>query len=194
MLRAFADVRPAGERLFPIIGFGASLGAVFGSIVAGILIKPFGVYQLMLVGAVGLLLQLQVTSYVDHREAVKYFGVGVSVCILPVLSVVSYSLMAFVPNLGFVLAGKVSEKSTDYSLNNNREEPAVPPLHARRNTAPSSATLVFVGTTILGLADTGFAEVNIALAALGLMLAIIVGRRYARLSESSAATKRAVAS
>ena len=211
-----------GERLFPIVGFGASLGAVLGSFVAGALIGPLGVYQLMLVGAVGLLLQLQLTAYVDRREArrrrlqpavklesdqpleshnaytlvfnnryllligvmllvfylvdatgeyilgsivkeratemvgagqsdgltvegliarfysryfgliniaslliqlflvsrlVKYLGVGTSVCILPALSMLSYSTMAFVPNLSFTLAGKVSEKSTDYSLN-----------------------------------------------------------------------------
>ena len=40
-----------GERLFVIVGFGASLGAVAGARVADRLIEPFGVYQLMLLGA-----------------------------------------------------------------------------------------------------------------------------------------------
>jgi len=57
-----------GERLFPIVAFGASLGAVLGAGISTVLIAPFGVYQMMLV-AVGLLVtQLQVTNYVDARE------------------------------------------------------------------------------------------------------------------------------
>ena len=40
-----------GERLFVIVGFGASLGAVAGAVVADRLIEPFGVLQLMLLGA-----------------------------------------------------------------------------------------------------------------------------------------------
>ena len=39
-----------GERLFVIVGFGASLGAVAGAVVAERLIEPFGVLQLMLLG------------------------------------------------------------------------------------------------------------------------------------------------
>ena len=40
-----------GERLFAIVGFGASLGAVVGARIADRLIEPFGVNQLMLLGA-----------------------------------------------------------------------------------------------------------------------------------------------
>jgi AAA family ATP:ADP antiporter len=57
-----------GERLFPIIGFGASLGAVLGAVIAARLIRPLGVYQLLLVGAGLLALQLQITNIVDRRE------------------------------------------------------------------------------------------------------------------------------
>ena len=61
--------REEGERLFPIVGFGASLGAVLGAVVAGWLIKPLGVYQLLLVGAALLAAQLQITNYVDRRTS-----------------------------------------------------------------------------------------------------------------------------
>jgi AAA family ATP:ADP antiporter len=61
--------REEGERLFPIVGFGASLGAVLGAIVAGRLIRPLGVYQLLLVGGVLLAAQLQVTNYVDRQSS-----------------------------------------------------------------------------------------------------------------------------
>jgi AAA family ATP:ADP antiporter len=57
-----------GERLFVIVGFGASLGAVAGAVVAERLIEPFGVLQLMLLGAGVLALQLVLTNYVDRIE------------------------------------------------------------------------------------------------------------------------------
>src|SRR6185503_4809468 len=57
-----------GERLFVIVGFGASLGAVAGAVVADRLIEPFGVLQLMLLGAGVLAIQLLLTNYIDRME------------------------------------------------------------------------------------------------------------------------------
>jgi ATP:ADP antiporter, AAA family len=57
-----------GERLLVIVGLGASLGAVAGARVADRLIEPFGVLQLMLVGAGVLGLQLLLTNHIDRRE------------------------------------------------------------------------------------------------------------------------------
>ena len=57
-----------GERLFPIVAFGASLGAVLGARIAGLLIQPLGIYQLMLVAAFVLILSLVITNYVDKEE------------------------------------------------------------------------------------------------------------------------------
>ena len=57
-----------GERLFPIVGFGASLGAVLGAVIALWLIGPFGIDQLMLVGAGLLVAQVLLTNYVDTRD------------------------------------------------------------------------------------------------------------------------------
>ena len=57
-----------GERLFPIVAFGASAGAVLGSVIAGRLIQPFGVYQLMLVGAALLILAVVISNAIDSRE------------------------------------------------------------------------------------------------------------------------------
>ncbi|MDE0829994.1 MAG: hypothetical protein OSB03_12420 [Vicinamibacterales bacterium] len=56
-----------GERLFAIVGFGASLGAV----VAGWLIAPLGLDQLLLVGAGLLVAQAALTNYVDTRESAR---------------------------------------------------------------------------------------------------------------------------
>lgn len=57
-----------GKRLFPIVAFGASFGAVFGSFATGRLIEPLGVYQLMLVAGALLLVGVVLTNVVDARE------------------------------------------------------------------------------------------------------------------------------
>jgi AAA family ATP:ADP antiporter len=285
-----------GERLFPIVGFGASAGAVLGSMVAARLIPLVGVYQLLLVGAVLLGVELQITNYVDRRArrpseapkgakagpagsrsnafslvlrtpylllialmlvllntvnttgeyilgsivkeaAVKYvaegrsggmgvedliarfysryfglvnlsglllqlfvvsrvvrhLGVSIAVAILPLLSFGAYNVLAFMPNLWWVLGAKVAENSTDYSLNNtvrnmlflpcSREEKysakqAIDSFFVRMGDVVS-ALLVFLGTTA-GLGAAGFAKVNVLVAAAWLALAVVVGRRYLR--------------
>ncbi len=57
-----------GKRLFPIVAFGASLGAVTGSVIAGILIAPLWVAEMLVVAAVILAASLTITNYVDARE------------------------------------------------------------------------------------------------------------------------------
>ena len=58
----------AGKRLFVIVAFGASLGAVAGSFIDSELIAPLGVYQLMLVAAGILALSLVITNAVEQME------------------------------------------------------------------------------------------------------------------------------
>jgi len=60
-----------GERLFAIVGFGASLGAVFGSRFVDRFINLLGVYELMLVGAGLLVVEVVLTNYVDRRESAR---------------------------------------------------------------------------------------------------------------------------
>jgi AAA family ATP:ADP antiporter len=57
-----------GKRVFPIVGVGASVGAVTGSFVAGWLIESLGLYEIFLVAAGVLLLSLVLTNSVDARE------------------------------------------------------------------------------------------------------------------------------
>jgi len=60
--------REEGERLFPIVAFGASAGAVAGSFVSGGIIELAGVYLPILMAGGLLLLSLLVTNYVDRIE------------------------------------------------------------------------------------------------------------------------------
>jgi ATP:ADP antiporter, AAA family len=57
-----------GQRLFAIVGFGASVGALTGSQIARMLIKPLGLFPMMLVSAGLLVICLIVTNIVHVRE------------------------------------------------------------------------------------------------------------------------------
>lgn len=61
----------AGKRLFVIVAFGASAGAVAGSYLATELIEVTGVFQLMLISAGVLIFSLLLTNLVDSREQNK---------------------------------------------------------------------------------------------------------------------------
>ncbi len=60
--------RDEGERLFPIVAVGASVGGVVGAMFVEGLIAPFGLYIPMIVAAVILLFGLLITNFVDTRE------------------------------------------------------------------------------------------------------------------------------
>lgn len=55
-----------GKRLFPMLGVGASLGAVGGAWIAGKLIKPLGPYNVMLIGAAALCLCAALARWAGH--------------------------------------------------------------------------------------------------------------------------------
>lgn len=57
-----------GERLFPIVAFGASSGAVAGSLISRGVIPLIGVYAPMLLAALILVVSLLITYLVDRRE------------------------------------------------------------------------------------------------------------------------------
>jgi len=60
-----------GRRLFAIVGFGASVGALAGSQIAGMLVVPLGLYAMMLVSAGLLLVSLALTNIVHVREKLR---------------------------------------------------------------------------------------------------------------------------
>ena len=57
-----------GKRLFAILGIGSTVGAVAGSGISALLIRPVGVYGLMVASAVFLLASLALTVIVNQRE------------------------------------------------------------------------------------------------------------------------------
>jgi AAA family ATP:ADP antiporter len=63
-----------GKRLFPVIGVGASLGAVVGSGLTSIVFGGIGPYRLMLIAAAGLLVPVGLTVWVHRRERAQSTG------------------------------------------------------------------------------------------------------------------------
>ena len=57
-----------GKRLFPLVGIGASLGAVVGSAATALAFANVGPYRLMLVSAAGLIVPVALTLWVNRRE------------------------------------------------------------------------------------------------------------------------------
>jgi AAA family ATP:ADP antiporter len=57
-----------GKRLFPIVAFGASLGAVVGPVISGGLIESLGIYHPLLLAGALLLIGAGITGVVDARE------------------------------------------------------------------------------------------------------------------------------
>jgi AAA family ATP:ADP antiporter len=145
----------------------------------------------LIVNVVGLLVQLFVVSRV-----LKYFGVKVAVLVLPLIALAGYTVLAFAPVLALVRAVKIAENATDYSIQNTvRNVLFLPTSRDEKYKAKQaidsffwragdvmSAALVFVGVTMLGLGTTGFAKVNLVLVAAWLLLAVAIGREYARRS------------
>jgi AAA family ATP:ADP antiporter len=140
-----------------------------------------------------MLLQLFVVS-----RLIKYLGVQVAILVLPILAFTGYAILAFAPVLAWVRAVKIAENSTDYSVQNTvRNVLFLPTSREQKYKAKQaidsffvragdvlSAGLVYLGTTALGFSTTGFARVNLLLAGAWILLAVAVGREYARKSKA----------
>jgi ATP:ADP antiporter, AAA family len=147
----------------------------------------------LVVNIIGLSLQLFVVSRV-----LKYFGVKVAVLVLPVIAFAGYTILALAPVLALVRAVKIAENATDYSIQNTiRNVLFLPTSRDEKYKAKQaidsffwragdvmSAALVFVGVSKLGMGTTGFATVNLVLATIWIILAVAVGREYARRSSA----------
>jgi AAA family ATP:ADP antiporter len=145
------------------------------------------------VNVAGLLLQLFVVS-----RLLKYFGVRIGVLVLPIIALTGYAILAFAPILALVRSVKIAENATDYSVQNTvRNVLFLPTTRDEKYKAKQaidsffwragdvlSAALVYVGVTQLAFSTTGFARVNLALACIWLVLALAVGREYARKSKA----------
>jgi len=146
------------------------------------------------VNIVALLLQAFVAS-----RLLKYGGFGVILLTMPVVALVSYTAMAFIPILAIVKAMKIAENSTDYSINNTarnvlwlpvsaelkyKGKPTIDSLFVRVGDGIAALT-VLVGVQLLALSTQSFFVLNVVLVFIWIVVAFVVIREHRRLSELS---------
>jgi len=186
-------VNSAGEYILSaVVKQAADVAVASGSIDAseqGRYIGTFFADYFQIVNIAGMLLQLFLVS-----RAIKYLGVPIALCILPLIALASYTVAAFIPSLMILRWVKTAENSVDYSLMNTvrqllflptrrnekfKAKQAIDCFIVRSGDVLSAAT-VYVGTAILSLSVSQFAWINVALVVIWLGLSIATGREFQR--------------
>ena len=144
------------------------------------------------VNIMALLLQAFVASRI-----LKFGGFGAILLTMPVVALVSYTAMAFVPILAIVKAMKIAENSTDYSINNTarnvlwlpvsaemkyKGKPTIDSLFVRMGDGIAALT-VLVGVQMLALSTRSFFVLNVVLVFVWIALAFVLIREYRRMSD-----------
>jgi AAA family ATP:ADP antiporter len=144
------------------------------------------------VNVVALILQAFVAS-----RLLKFGGFGVILLTMPVVALISYTAMAFIPILAVVKAMKIAENSTDYSINNTarnvlwlpvsaelkyKGKPTIDSLFVRMGDGIAALT-VLVGVQLLALSTQSFFVLNVALVLIWILLAFVVIREHRHYSE-----------
>jgi AAA family ATP:ADP antiporter len=155
------------------------------------------------VNMVALLLQAFVAS-----RLLKYGGFAAILMILPVIALMSYSVMALLPVLAVVKLMKIAENATDYSLNNTsrhvlwlpvssamkfRGKPAIDTLYVRLGDGLAAIT-VLVGVHLLTLSTQGFFVFNVMLVLCWLVAGVMLVKEHRRASEAASSDKAVIAS
>jgi AAA family ATP:ADP antiporter len=144
------------------------------------------------VNMVALLLQAFVAS-----RLLKYGGFAAILLVLPVIALMSYSVMALLPVLAIVKLMKIAENATDYSLNNTsrhvlwlpvssamkfRGKPAIDTLYVRLGDGLAAIT-VMVGVHLLMLSTQDFFVFNVLLVLCWLVVGVLLVKEHRRVSE-----------
>ena len=175
-----------------VIHYADTLVAADASLDKGRIIGGFYGNFFSTVNALSLLMQMFVVSRVINR-----IGVHGALLILPIVALVGYGLMAFLPIFSMIRVVKMMENSTDYSLMNTARHSLFLPLGAAEKYQAKitidaffwrfgdliQAGAVFVGLNLLGFEAKQFAILNMALALLWLGIAMQIGRRFVGLKK-----------
>jgi len=162
--------------------------------IAGFYARYFGV-----VNIVGMLLQLFVVSRI-----IKYVGVPVALCLLPLITLGSYAAIVALPVLGIVRWGKTADNATDYSLQSTIKQVLyLPTTRTEKYKAKQaidtffvragdlcSAALVLAGTHWFSFGVRGFAMATILLCGVWLALSLRLGRRFRDLVPTTPGVRR----
>jgi AAA family ATP:ADP antiporter len=185
-------VNTTGEYLLAqmVIEHADSLIEKNANLIKGNLIAAFYGNFFSAVNAISLLLQLFIVSRV-----IRWVGVRGAILILPLIALVGYGMMVFIPIFSMIRVVKMVENSTDYSLMNTARHALFLPLGAAEKYQAKiaidaffwrfgdliQAAAVYAGLNYFDFGTKEFAILNMALALVWLMLAVQIGKRYAHL-------------
>jgi AAA family ATP:ADP antiporter len=192
-------VNSAGEYILSAIVKQAAESQIAAGLLAradqGRFIGAFFADYFQLVNIIGLVLQLFFVS-----RLVKWLGVPVALCVLPVVALGSYGVAMLLPSLAIVRWAKTAENSVDYSLMNTvrqmlflpttREEKykakqVIDSLVVRSGDVLAAGT-VYVGTTVFALNVSQFAAINVLLVLAWLVASVLTGLEFHRRTAVSA--------
>jgi len=139
---------------------------------------------------VGLGIQMFLVSRIFAK-----IGVSGAVLVLPVIAMIGYGLIGFVPIFSIIFIVKVLENSVDYSLmSTTRQALFLPTSRAAKYDGKLAidtffwrlgdliqAGFVYLGTAVLGWQTRGFAIMSFGLAAAWLLVAWRVAKAYRRM-------------
>jgi AAA family ATP:ADP antiporter len=137
-------------------------------------------------------------------RVLKYLGIRGALFILPVVALVSYGMIAFVPIFSIVRIAKILENSTDYSIQNTvRHALFLPTSREAKYKAKQAidtffwragdllqALVVYLGLQA-GLTVSGFAGINLLLVGIWLALAFAIAREHRVLTAGDAEERAA---
>ena len=144
------------------------------------------------------ILSALIQAFVVSR-ALKFLGVRGALFVMPMVSLLGYLSMAFIPVMGLIRGVKIAENSLDYSLQNTtRNALYLPTSREAKYKAKQandtffvrlgdllSAGLVFAGTTWLAFTRTSFAMVTVVLVLVWLVIAFALGKRFQSLAHTA---------
>ena len=124
----------------------------------------------------------------------RWIGVPGAILVLPVIALIGYGLVVFVPIFSVIGVVKILENSTDYSVMNTSRHALYLPLstlqkfHGKttidtcfwRFGDVAQAAVIYTGLHWLGFQSQHFAMLNMMLALIWIAIAISIGRRYRR--------------
>jgi AAA family ATP:ADP antiporter len=142
-----------------------------------------------------IVIQLFVQAFLVGR-LFRWFGVASTLLIAPLISLIGYAMLGFAPVLSMIRLVRTMEQSAEYSITNTCRQALFLPVdrtecYEGKTTIETffwrfgdllQAGMVWIGTNQLGWGITGFAFLNVALAAFWFAVALLVGQEYRRLA------------
>lgn len=139
------------------------------------------------------LLQLLLQMFVVSR-ILRYLGVRTALLLLPLVMVVNYGLIAWMPVFALVRVTMIAENSFNYSVHGTSCHSLFLPLSRREKYVGQTtidtffwrfgdllhALMIFVATQWLALGVSRILLVNLALALVAFAIAVLIGRQHER--------------